>query len=500
MGCGSRKQILKDTTYYLTSTILAQGVSLLRTFLLPVLLGPVQLGIWNLMNVIIGYGANSHLGILHGLNKKVPALRGLGQIREIDELKDSVFWVNLLLGIMAGSAIFIGSFLFSNVYAASLRIIALVIVLQMVFVYFFCLLRADCRFEVVSKGIAALSMFSTVLVLLLAYLFSDRLLGALWGVTGAYLFVIGYWFYKGGYRFTARLKWSQISDAFVTGIPLIVLGLIDMLLLSLDRWVIAWKLPATALGFYALGIMTSNLLGIVPTSVSNVLYPRMLESFAATQSHCAVGVLMLNPLRVVAVLMVFLISATTIFLPVIIRLLLPTYLPAVSLIEILVPSAFFLAIAPIAGNYVVAVDRQRALIMVQVVAMGICLVLDGILLHAGYGVRGIAYGTLTCYAVYGLGYAGIGVYLARERWGETLLFLIQLVTLFGVMLIALNLTNLFLTEDSHWGTQVFFAIIRLFVVSVMLLPFVWLVNRKSGMLSTIWMEFINWRATRSRSL
>ena len=495
----SRKQILKDSAHYLSATILAQGVGLLRTFILPVLLGPAQLGVWNLMNVIIGYGANSHLGILHGLNKKVPVLRGFGQVREIDELKDSVFWFNLLLGIMAGSAIFIGSFLFSNVNVA-LRIIALVIVLQMVSVYFFCLLRADCRFELLSKGVAVLSLSSTALVLLLAYLSSDRLLGALWGLTGAYLFVIGYWFYKGGYRFTVRLKWSHVSDVFGIGIPLVVLGLIDTVLLSLDRWFIAWKLPDTALGFYALGIMASNLLGLVPTSVSNVLYPRMLERFASTQDHCAVGGLMLNPLRAVAALMVLLISATTIFLPVIIRFLLPTYLPAVPLIEILVPSAFFLAIAPIAGSYVVAVDRQRALIVVQLVAMGTCLVLDGILLHAGYGVRGIAYGTLSCYAVYGLGYAGIGIYLAHKRWGETLRFLAHLATLFGVMLIALKVTNLFLTDNSHWGTQTFFATIRMFAVSGILLPFVWLVNRKSGLLPTLWIEFVSWRAARRSSL
>lgn len=499
MGGSTRKQILKDSAHYLASTILAQGVGLLRTFLLPVLLGPVQLGIWNLMNVIIGYGVNSHLGILHGLNKKVPVLRGFGQVREIDELKDSVFWFNLLLGIMAGSAVFIGSFLFSNVSVA-LRIIALIIVLQMVFLYFFCLLRADCRFELVSKGVAVLSLSSTALVLSLAYLSSERLLGALWGLTGAYLFVIGYWFYKGEYRFTVSLKWPQISDAFITGIPLIVLGLIDMVLLSLDRWVIAWKLPDTALGFYALGIMASNLLGIVPTSVSNVLYPRMLERFASTHDHCAVSVLMLNPVRAVAALMVFLISAATIFLPLIIRMLLPTYLPAVPLIEILVPSAFFLAIAPIAGSYVVAVDRQRALIVVQVVAMAICLMLDGILLYTGYGVRGIAYGTLSCYAVYGLGYAGMGIYLAHKRWGETLRFLAHIATLFVVMFIALKVTNLFLTDDSHLAIQVFFATIRLFAVSGMLLPFVWLVNRKSGLLPTLWIAFASWRTARSSSL
>lgn len=499
MGGASRKQILKDSVHYLASTILAQGIGLLRTFLLPVLLGPAQLGVWNLMNVIIGYGANSHLGLLHGLNKKMPILRGLGKEREIGELKDSVFWFNLLLGILAGSVVFISSFLFPK-SADSLRIIAPVILLQMVFVYYFCLLRGDNRFELVSKGIAVLSIFSTFFVLILAYFSHNRLAGALWGLTVAYFLVVGYWFYEAGYHFKPGLKWKWISDAFSSGVPLIILGLIDMVLLSLDRWIIAWKCSGEALGFYALGIMASNMLGIVPGSVANVLYPRMLERFASTRNNFLVGNLVLNPVRAVAALMAFLISAASIFLPVVIRLFLPKYLSALPLIEILVLGAFFLALVPIAGNYVVSIDRQRVLIIIQAAAMVISILVDGILLYAGYGVEGIAYGTITCYAVYGLGYAGISVYFIHKRYSEVIRFLGQLVALFVVMFIALKVTSLFLKDDFLWVNQVFFAAIRMFVVSGILLPFIWLINRKSGLLSTLWIEFVSWRAARSSSL
>lgn len=496
----SRKQILKDSAHYLTSNIVAQVFGLLRSFLLPVLLGPAQLGVWNLMNVIIGYGANAHLGILHGFNKKVPALRALGHTREFEELKDSVFWTNLLLGLFAGAALFLASFLVKPIYASASRIIALVVVLQMLFVFYFSLLRADNRFDLVSKGTAGLSLFSSILVLLLAYFSTDRLLGALCGLLAAYPFVIIYWYYKGGYKFTVSLEWAQIKDSFGVGLPLIILGLIDMVLLSLDRWVIAWQLPDTALGFYALGLMGSSLLGLIPSSVANVLYPRMLERFACTQDYGAVSSLMLNPVRAIGVVMIFLITATAIFLPVIIRMLLPRYIPAIPLIEILVPGTYFLAIAPIAGSYVVALNRQQDLIKVQLFAMSICIMLDGILLYMGYGVQGIAYGTVCCYAIYGLGYLGIAVYLARGKWHETWRFLIHMFTLFGVMVIALKITNLSWPDAAHWTDQVFSSVMRLFLVSGVLLPFVWLVNRKSGMLSIIWIVFTSWRAARSKLL
>ena len=494
-----RAQILKESTQYLASTVVAQGISLLRAIFLPVLLLPAQLGVWNLMNVIIGYGANAHLGILHGMNKKVPALRVLGPASELDELKDSVFWINLLLGLSAGIALLVASFLVRPVYAHAMRIVALVVVLQMLFVFYFSLLRAVNRFGLVSKGIATLSILSTATVLLLAYFSPDRLLGALYGLAAAYPFILVYWHYKGGYAFSTRMNWPRVKDAFVLGFPLIILGTMDMILLSLDRWIIAWKFSVTALGFYAIAIMASNLLGMVPLSAANVLYPRMLERFAATKDYSAVGGLLLNPVRAMAALMIFLTSIVAIFVPVAIRLFLPEYAPSIPLVEILVPGAYFLAAAPIAGNYIVAVNLQRVLFAVQFVAMSVCLALDCIFLYAGYGVRGIAYGTLCCYAIYGFGYLGIAVHLAQGKWRETARFLIHLSLLFMILVAALLITDPLSHPSSHWKDELFSAVLRLLIVSALVWPVMWLVNRKSGILSTVMAEFSGWRASRRSS-
>jgi hypothetical protein len=98
---GRRNTIIKDSSKFLSATVIAQVVSLVRGFILPVLFEPVQLGVWNLMNVILGYGANSHLGLLHGMNKTIPCLRGQNRTQEIEDVKSSIFWLNLLLGLVA---------------------------------------------------------------------------------------------------------------------------------------------------------------------------------------------------------------------------------------------------------------------------------------------------------------------------------------------------------------------------------------------------------------
>ena len=87
-----RQKILNDIKHYSGTTIIGQAFLVLRSILIPILFNPAQLGIWNMMFVVLNYSANAHLGLLHGMNKEIPQLRGKGKIEEILSIKDSVFW------------------------------------------------------------------------------------------------------------------------------------------------------------------------------------------------------------------------------------------------------------------------------------------------------------------------------------------------------------------------------------------------------------------------
>jgi O-antigen/teichoic acid export membrane protein len=480
---GSRRRIVQDSAHYLTSTVVAQGLGLARTLLVPVLLGPAQLGIWNLMTVIVGYGANAHLGILHGLNKKIPFLRGQGRAQEIEDLRDSVWWANLLLGLGAGGSLLVASFLVAPPYASATRIVAVVVLLQMVYVYYFCTLRADSRFSLVSRGIALLSLLSSIFIVLLAYGFPNRLQGALWGLAISYVVVNTYWFVQADYRFTLGIKRALIAESFRIGLPLITLGIIDMFLLSLDRWLIAWKFSAASLGYYSIGIMASNLLGLVPASAANVLYPRMLERFAQTGKATTISGYLLHPVRAIAVLMALLVGAATILIPIVLHALLPKYGPSIPLLQILVPGAFFLGLTPVTGNYVIAINRQGALLRVQVAAIAVGLAIDLILLHLGHGVQGVAYGTLCCYAVYGVGYLYLALSFADVARGRIAGIIVEVFVLFGGTVAGLRVAAL--TVPGTGEHLLLPGLAQLTVFGAVLAPVLWLVHRRSGLVAAL---------------
>ena len=70
---------------------------MVKVMAIPLFLKPANLGIWNMMNVVMTYTSNSHLGSLNGMNKAIPVLRAQGREVDADSVKDSIFWFNAAL-------------------------------------------------------------------------------------------------------------------------------------------------------------------------------------------------------------------------------------------------------------------------------------------------------------------------------------------------------------------------------------------------------------------
>lgn len=488
-GTTRRRRIIKDSAKYLTATIIGQGIGLIRAVLLPVIFSPSQLGIWSLMNVIIGYGANAHVGLLDGMNKAIPLLRTQNNLEAVERIKDSVFWLNLLLGGLAGVAVCFASWVWPGVYGMGLRIVAGIIFLQLIFYYFFSLLRADNRFGLISIGVAGLSVASTLLILGLAVKFQDRLCGALLGFMAAYGLIVAYWMIKSGYKFVFQCRFDAIGRALKLGVPLIILGISNTIYMSVDRWMIAVWLDETRLGYYALGFMGCNLLALVPTSVASVLYPRILESFAVNQDPRAARGLLTGPLQALAVLMLIAVSTAVIILPLLIHVFIPKFLPSVPVIMILIPGAFFISLMPLAANYLVAINWQNLIIAGQVLITIFFWAGDYGMLTRGYGIMGVALVTVVGYSILSLSYILIAVIKAEGQKRKALLFLGRLVFPFVAVVLAIAAIDWLIPTVNARGEYGTLALVRLGFLMIVLGPALWLANRDGELMSIVRSEW-----------
>ena len=480
-----RHQIVKNSFRYFSATLFGQIVGLVRSVLIPVLLIPTQLGVWNLMNVVVGYGGNAHLGILHGMNKLIPMLRGRGASTEVEQIKDSAFWVNVLLN--AGWFVFVWMALYAvpSAYSSALRITSVIVFLQGMYSYYFSLLRADSRFKLVSVGVGGLSILSTIFVLGFGWFCADRLSGALIGLAVTYGLIVLFWSLASRYHFAFHVSRGAVRRSFEMGIPLTILGVVDSLFISIDRWVIVSYMGATVLGYYALGIMASNLIGLVPGSIANVLYPKMLERFGASGSEVALRGLMVGPIRAMAAVISLLIGGAVLILPLLIRFFVPKYLPSVSLFGILISAAFFYASATIPGSFLVAINKQKILIKIQIVAILLALTLDVGVVNMGWGIVGIAWSTAFAYAVYGCGYMVTAAYYAFDRRSDMVNFLVEIYGLFVAMLLGLILSTALIPAGKTIGIALIYTSLRLVLFLVILLPVLWWSNRHTGLLAIV---------------
>ncbi len=486
-----RRQIIQDSSQYLSATIVGQGVGLIRAVMLPVLFSTSQLGIWSLMNVIIGYGANAHLGLLHGMNKAIPFLRGRNDPEQVERIKDSVFWVNLLLGGFAGVALWSVSWLKPGDYGVGLRIVAGTVFLQMIFFYLFSLLRADNRFGILSGGVASLHVASTILILSGALGLENRLRGALFGLMTAQGLIVAYWLVKSGYKFAVKIRFDAIRKAFVLGFPLIVIGFLNTIFMSVDRWMIAAWLDETRLGYYALGFMASNLLVLVPGSVASVLYQSMLKRFALNQDPRAARNLLIGPMQALAVLMLILISAAVVILPLLIKLFVPKYLPSVPVIMVLIPGAYFISLKPLVGNYLIAINRQRLIIAAQTIMALVCLGADYGMLKAGLGMMGVATVTAGGYSILGISITLMAMIQAEGQKANAYLFLARICLPFIAMILVISLMEWLIPQGSTLGENIITAAVRLGILTIVLGPVLWLTNRNSELLRIIRSEWAN---------
>ena len=484
-----RHKTIKHSIQYLSATIVAQGIGIFKSILLPILFIPAQLGIWNLMGVIIGYGVNAQLGVLHGMNKMIPLLRGESKLKEIEIVKNSIFWFNFFLGAVAALGLFIASFFVPQKYFSCLCIVAVIVLLQLIFSYLFSLLRANSLFGLLSRGVVVFSIGSTLFILLGAFLFHDRVLGALIGLAIAHVIILVYWFLKLKYRFPMKIEFGTIRRSFVIGIPLIIVGVLDVVFISIDRWIIVANLGVTTLGYYALGIMLNNLISMIPGSVSSTLYPKMLERFAVRKNPADSANMFLGALRLGSMVMLVVICGVSFGVPVFIMAFLLKYSPAIFIIKILILGSFFYSLATIAGVYLISIDKQKWLMVIQSILIVVSLSLYALVLKLKYGIVAVALVTAIVYTFFGISYVSAGVYLVKDKkYRETLSFMGRLIAPFILMILLVMVLGPIIVNDKTLGWYLISSVLVFLLTISTVLPFAWFLNRDSVLEKIVWGE------------
>ena len=485
-----RQKIIKNSSHYVSTSLIGQGIGFLRAILMPVLFTPSQLGIWNLMNLILSYTPHAQLGLVHGLNKGIPLMKGEGNEKEEANIKNSIFWANVFLSILVFIIVNIFSLFVADSYKLPIRILSVVVSVQMFYYYYFSLLRSNSKFIFVSNGIFFTSILTTFFVLVFAYSFTNPILGGLIGLGLSSLIVLIYWIRTSSYTFPFAINWVTIKGCFIMGIPILAIEILNSLTLSIDRMFIAVYMNATELGYYALGIMISGVLNVIPGSVASVLYTTMLERFAVHHDPKDVKSLLVGPMRLIWALMISIISIIIVALPALIHLLIPKYSPSIPIVQTLIFGSFFMSISILPHQFLIAVNKQKTLIVTQIIISILILFIDILLIHFGYGLKGIAIGTICGYFVYGVGFTCIALNLLVENLREIVKYVVWQVFPFIMLLLTYWLLNIIFPDKGSALNYILLAIFKIVILLSSLFVYLWIVNRDGLVLDFVKTELL----------
>jgi O-antigen/teichoic acid export membrane protein len=362
--------MIVDSLKVLAGTVVSNLLTVVRTFIIIRNLNPETYGVWNLFTVFLSYTIWFELGVLSGTDKLIPFLRGQSNLAEVVRMRNVSFTTMIILYLFLAAVIFVVSGtpagLFPPEISPSVRLLAIVAFLAAMQNYFLTLSRAEKKFGTISMT-NGLFTLSVVILLPVLYLhMQDKLFATLLSFILAYSLSVLFCIRSSGLTFRLDLDVPTLKRMIQAGYPLVFIGIGFVIFMSVDRWMIASYLTKWDLGLYAFGYTIGIMLYSLVAVVAYVLYPRMLEKIGEGHSgayfrpHVYRALVIMSSMVAVSGCMVM------ISLPLLCHLFFPLYSDALNLTGILMAGFFFLSIATISGNFLVAADRQNTILRLQV--------------------------------------------------------------------------------------------------------------------------------------
>jgi O-antigen/teichoic acid export membrane protein len=407
------RRMFSDWSLVGGATILCHLIGAVTSLLLRVLLDPAQMGIWQALKLILSYGNYANLGISKGAVREFTVARGkdlagTDATEHAEHGLNLAFTINTLSSLVYASVfVAIGITLWSfssghwsSTWALGMVVIGLLAVLSRYLTFHVTILRGAQAFATTSR----LSVLEGVLTLSVCSLATW-----LWGLTGLYLgtlaVLLGSLVYVLRHR-AVDLHWAwdtaEIRRLIAIGAPILLAGTVSTLFRSLDKLMILGYLSDCEfqLGCYSAALLVTVQLYGLGSMLSIVMGPRFGEKFGHCGALSPVAQMAARATELQAALLTLPAALSVVAAIPLLGWILPKYQSGLAPLVWLVPGVLGLCLALPAGQYLVAVNRQRRALVVVSIATIIGAVGNHFALTAGWGLVGVGMATAAAYVLY----------------------------------------------------------------------------------------------------
>lgn len=481
-----KEVMIQDTVVYTGANYVSQAIGMINSIVLRRFMGPMSMGVWSLLQVILEYCGYASFGTTKALARDYPFLRGKGDHKAAERLKDIVLSFTMLVSILPALAIGIYLYLHWKKLQRPLQIgfffLLVFLFVQRFYDFVITLLRSDKKFQLLSQVTLLNAIGGLLVSLTLVWVWN--IYGLYLGTTLILLLNLAFITAVNPYKF--QFAWSPqiLRQELKLGIPLVITAFLLSCLRSLDKLIIAKKLGFYELGLYSIVMMAQSYVLSAPMMFSHVWYPNLQEAYGQRGSAEGIRNYLLTPSLIISIVVPFL-SALAIFLiPLLVSLLLPKFIGGIPAMQVYLLSPFFIILAQFSTSFLVTLDRYLVPFPILLVSIGLNLFLNISFVNAGWGLVGIASGTLISLSV-----NGVMIYLYalkylggwRKNWPDGL----QPLLFSFIMLAMASVIDRGIISENMWAT----ACLKVVVFFMVSAPFFWLLEQRTRLLQKVWSTF-----------
>lgn len=413
------EQIVAHVTGFSLASLVSSIGSFSNSYVGALLLGPATWGLWQAARLVLQYGANLHLGVQNGMHREIPILRGKGEIHRQSHIANATFTFTILVAALTGVAIGVGSIAIpmAHEFRLYLQCIALLTFLQYVYTFFGYLLRAHNDFSAASR-VALVIAVGSVATIALIPVFGLR--GFLMGQVVRLLAATLYAWKKSDHSIHWEWDAQVIKVLLRIGFPIMLMTLAYLLFSSVDRMLIIRFLNPEQLAFYSLGNLVFAPLLVVFTAGNSVMYPRFAEHFGQTGDPRQLLRYVTVPMEILSMGLSVAVGVIYVAIPFAVTAFLPEYVRGITSARILLCGLFFWAVAGMANNLLLTINKQTVRLWILLVSVVLNLVWSYAALKLGFGIVGVAGGTSLSYFFYYILSSIIALRYARSPISEIL--------------------------------------------------------------------------------
>jgi O-antigen/teichoic acid export membrane protein len=210
-----------------------------------------------------------------------------------------------------------------------------------------------------------------------------------------------------------------------------------------------------------------------------------MEAYGEKKSAKEIEKYVIVPIRINAYILPSVLGAVFFIVPLLVRKILPEYIPGILAMQILLIGIFFETCRAQSFFFIIALKKQAKVIPIAVIAIGLNVLGNYILIKMGYGIYGVA--AATAFVSF-LSFLGIQIYAMRHfaMIKDIIGFLVEII----IPLIYTAVVALFLERFLATGNVYYDVICKSLGLTFSSVPLFLYIQKRTGIISLLYGMFL----------